>query len=272
MPNAPAAEDMRSPGEQMQHWVRFRRADQRAGFGLLSGERISEYSGDLFGECHPTGGACATSECTLLAPCVPSKIIGLWNNFHALAAKIEKAVPVHPLYFIKATSALAGPGDTIRRPRHYAGKIVYEGELGIVIGRACREVSEREAGDCIFGYTCVNDVTAIDHLRETADFEQWTRAKSYDTFGVLGPVISTQLDVSRLAVTTRLDGIERQNYPIADMIFSPAQLISRISQDMSLLAGDVIACGTSLGVGSMKPGAVVEVSIDGIGTLRNVMG
>jgi 2-keto-4-pentenoate hydratase/2-oxohepta-3-ene-1,7-dioic acid hydratase in catechol pathway len=256
----------------MKHWARFRLADRRVGFGLLCGESIVEYSGDLFGECRSTGGTFATSECTLIAPCVPSKLIGLWNNFHALAAKIGKAEPAHPLYFIKASTALAGPGDTIRRPRNYAGKVVYEGELGIVIGRLCKEVTDEQALDYIFGYTCVNDVTAVDHLKETTDFEQWTRAKSYDTFGVLGPVIATDIDVSRLSVITRLDGVERQNYPVADMIFSPPQIVSRVSQDMSLLAGDVIACGTSLGVGSMRQGALVEVTIAGIGSLRNVVG
>jgi 2-keto-4-pentenoate hydratase/2-oxohepta-3-ene-1,7-dioic acid hydratase in catechol pathway len=256
----------------MERWARFRLADRRVGFGLVRGESIAEYRGDLFGEPRATGATFAMSECSLLAPCVPSKIIGLWNNFHALAAKIGKAEPAHPLYFIKATTAVAGPGDTIRRPKNYAGKIVYEGELGVVIGRLCKEVTDEQARACIFGYTCVNDVTAIDHLKETTDFEQWTRAKSYDTFGVLGPVIATDLDVSELSVITRLDGTERQNYPLADMIFSPPQIVSRISQDMSLLAGDVIACGTSLGVGSMKQGALVEVTIAGIGSLRNVVG
>jgi 2-keto-4-pentenoate hydratase/2-oxohepta-3-ene-1,7-dioic acid hydratase in catechol pathway len=257
----------------MKHWARFRRNSSRqTGFGLVQGDSIAEYSGDLFGDCKPSGAVLPLSDCTLLSPCVPSKFIGLWNNFHALAAKIEKAEPAHPLYFIKASSALAGQGDTIRRPRTYEGKIVYEGELGVVIGRLCKEVTAEQAGEYIFGYTCVNDVTAVDHFKETADFEQWTRAKSYDTFGVLGPVIATDLDVSKLTVITHLDGVERQNYPVADMIFSPAQIVSRISQDMSLVPGDVIACGTSLGAGSMKPGARVEVTIAGIGTLANVVG
>jgi 2-keto-4-pentenoate hydratase/2-oxohepta-3-ene-1,7-dioic acid hydratase in catechol pathway len=256
----------------MEHWARFRLADRRVGFGLVGGDSIAEYRGDMFGDCRPTGTIFALSECTLLSPCEPSKIIGLWNNFHALAAKIGKAAPAHPLYFIKPSTAIAGPGDTIRRPAGYAGKIAYEGELGVVIGRRCKDVTEEQAASYIFGYTCVNDVTAVDHFKETTDFEQWTRAKSYDTFGVLGPVIATDIDVSVLNVVTRLDGVERQNYPVADMIFSPPQIVSRISQDMSLLAGDVIACGTSLGVGSMKQGAVVEVTIGGIGSLRNVVG
>jgi 2-keto-4-pentenoate hydratase/2-oxohepta-3-ene-1,7-dioic acid hydratase in catechol pathway len=253
----------------MKRWARFQCSDGRVGFGLLQDVGIAEYGGDLFGECRPTGIRLAMSDCRLLSPCVPSKIIGLWNNFHALAAKIQKAEPIHPLYFIKATSSLAGPDDTIKRPHSYQGKIFYEGELGVVIGRRCKEVTPEQARDYIFGYTCVNDVTAADHFRETSDFEQWTRAKSYDTFGVLGPAIAADLDVSKLQVVTALDGVERQNYPIADMIFSPTQIVSRVSQDMSLLPGDVIACGTSLGAGSMKPGARVSVTIEGIGTLSN---
>jgi 2-keto-4-pentenoate hydratase/2-oxohepta-3-ene-1,7-dioic acid hydratase in catechol pathway len=254
------------------HWARFRRSNDSVGFGVVHGETIAEYAGDLFATCKPTGSTAPTSSYALLSPCVPSKIIGLWNNFHALAAKIGKAEPIHPLYFIKSPSALAGPGDVIKRPSGYQGKIVFEGELGIVIGRLCKEVTAERASDYIFGYTCVNDVTAADHFKESADFEQWTRAKSYDTFGVVGPVIATDLDVSKVSVITRLDGVERQNYPVSDMIFSPAAIVSRISQDMSLLPGDVIACGTSLGVGSMKQGARVEVTIAGIGSLHNVVG
>jgi 2-keto-4-pentenoate hydratase/2-oxohepta-3-ene-1,7-dioic acid hydratase in catechol pathway len=256
----------------MKHWVRFRASDDRVCFGLLQGQSIVEYAGDMFGACSPTGSTLPSAACTLLSPCQPSKIIGLWNNFHALGAKIGKAAPIHPLYFIKSSGALAGPGDTIRRPGTYQGKIAYEGELGVVIGKLCREVSAERAADYIFGYTCVNDVTAVDLFAENADFEQWTRAKSFDTFGVLGPVIATDIDVSKAHVVTRLDDVERQNYPVADMIFAPTQIVSRISHDMSLLPGDVIACGTSLGVGSMKRGARVEVSIAGIGSLHNVVG
>jgi 2-keto-4-pentenoate hydratase/2-oxohepta-3-ene-1,7-dioic acid hydratase in catechol pathway len=255
----------------MKHWARYRRADRSVGFGLMQGETIAEYSGDLFGQCKPTGGKLTLADCTLLSPCVPSKIIGLWNNFHALGAKIGKAPPIHPLYFIKATSALAGPGDTIRRPNFYPGKIYYEGELGIVIGKLCKEIPPEKAANYVFGYTCVNDVTAGELFKENPDFEQWTRAKSYDTFGVLGPVIASGLDPAETRVVTRLDDVERQNYPVSDMIFSPLQIVSRISQDMTLLPGDVIACGTSLGVGSMKPGSRVEISIAGIGSLRNVV-
>jgi 2-keto-4-pentenoate hydratase/2-oxohepta-3-ene-1,7-dioic acid hydratase in catechol pathway len=163
-----------------------------------------------------------------------------------------------------------GPDEPIRRPRSYQGKIVYEGELGIVIGKRCKDVSPGDAAGHIFGYTCVNDVTAAAVLNENPDFAQWCRSKGYDTFGCIGPVIATGLDWSQLRVITRLGGVERQNYPLSDMVFSPEQLVSLVSQDMSLLPGDVIACGTSVGVGSIKDGALVEVDIEGIGVLGNV--
>ena len=146
-----------------------------------------------------------------------------------------------------------------------------KGELGIVIGRRCKDVPASDAGDYIFGYTCVNDVTAGDVLNENADFAQWCRSKGYDTFGCLGPVIATDFDWRRAHVQTILDGVERQNYPLSDMIFAAAELVSRISHDMTLLPGDVIACGTSVGIGSIRDGSTVEVRIDGIGSLINTL-
>jgi 2-keto-4-pentenoate hydratase/2-oxohepta-3-ene-1,7-dioic acid hydratase in catechol pathway len=255
----------------MTRWARFRTDEGRVGFGALEDERLVEYEGDLFSSPQRTERILERGTFTLLSPCMPSKILALWNNFHALGAKLGKQAPAHPLFFIKPATTVIGPGEFIRRPAGCAGKILYEGELGIVIGRPCKEVPVSAAAQYIFGYTCVNDVTAAEVLGENPDFAQWCRAKGYDTFGCLGPVIATELDCSRACVTTRLDGVERQNYPLSDMIMAPLELVSRMSHDMTLLAGDVISCGTSLGVGSIKDGAVVEVSIDGIGTLANVL-
>src|SRR5205823_11764005 len=126
-----------------------------------------------------------------------------------------------------------------------------------------------EAEKYIVGYTWVNDVTAAEVLNEDGNFAQWCRSKGYDTFGCLGPFIATGFDWSQARVITRLNGVERQNYALSDMIFSPAEQVSRISHDMTLLPGDVIACGTSLGVGSMKDGSTIEINIDGIGSLVN---
>jgi 2-keto-4-pentenoate hydratase/2-oxohepta-3-ene-1,7-dioic acid hydratase in catechol pathway len=254
--------------EDMTRWVRYESAGG-IGIGTLHGATVSVHEGSLFDSPVPTGASLRVEDLRLLAPCVPSKMVALWNNFGALAAKLGKQPPAHPLYLIKPATCIIGGGDAIERPASYPGKIAYEGELGIVIGRRCKDVAADEADEHIFGYTCVNDVTAADILNETADFAQWCRCKSFDTFGAIGPAIATHIDLSQARVVTRLAGVERQNYPLSDMLFSPAQLVSRISRDMSLLPGDVIACGTSVGVGSIRDGAEVEVYIEGIGSLSN---
>jgi len=250
-------------------WARFRAADGRAGFGVLQGSEIIEHHGDMFGAAHAVGRTLTEQEYQILTPCQPGKIVALWNNFHALAAKIDKPAPPHPLFFIKSGTSAAGMNEPIRRPSGYTGKIIFEGELGVVIGKPCRNIAPADAGRHIFGYTCVNDVTALDILFENPDFPQWSRSKSFDTFGCLGPCIATDLDWAASSVVVRLDGVERQNYPLSDMIFSPEALVSRISHDLTLQPGDVIACGTSLGAGSIKAGASVEVSIAGVGALIN---
>jgi 2-keto-4-pentenoate hydratase/2-oxohepta-3-ene-1,7-dioic acid hydratase in catechol pathway len=249
-------------------WVRFRHGDLVA-FGRLEGDRIEVHTGDLFSSPRPTGDSVPVSGVKLLTPTTPTKMLALWNNFRALAAKLNQAIPPEPLYFIKGPNSYLAQGETIRKPASYDGKVVYEGELGIVIGKRCQGVSEAEAPGCIFGYTCINDVTAAEVIARDATFAQWTRAKSYDTFGVFGPAVATGLDPATLSVKLVLNGQERQNYPVSDMIFPPAAIVSRISQDMTLEPGDVICCGTSVGVGSMKPGSDVAVTIEGIGTLSN---
>jgi 2-keto-4-pentenoate hydratase/2-oxohepta-3-ene-1,7-dioic acid hydratase in catechol pathway len=252
----------------MTHWIRFLH-EQTERFGVLEGQKISVFEGDMFAECRSTGQTLGLDEVSILPPSKPSKMIGLWNNFHAAAEKNGWAIPEQPLYFIKPPSCFLGSGGTIRRPSSYDGRVVYEGELGIVIGRNCTAVTEEQADDYIFGYTCINDVTALQLINEDPAFPQWTRAKSFDTFGPFGPTVATGVDPGGLTVKTLLNGRERQSYPVSDMIFPPKMLVSRISHDMSLCPGDIIACGTSLGVLPMKPGSAVEVVIDGIGTLRN---
>lgn len=252
----------------MAHWVRFEHQG-RTGFGVVENGNIRLHAGDMFADAQPTGAVVALAAVKVLTPTQPSKMVALWNNFHALAAKLGNPEPPEPLYFLKGNNSFLAHGETIRVPASYAGKVVYEGELGVVIGRRCKAVAQADAADCIFGYTCINDVTAAEILNKDATFAQWSRAKSFDTFGVFGPVIATGLDPSGLVVKTILNDQERQSYPVADMIFSPARLVSLISQDMTLEPGDVIACGTSVGVGSMKPGSRVSIVIEGIGTLSN---
>jgi 2-keto-4-pentenoate hydratase/2-oxohepta-3-ene-1,7-dioic acid hydratase in catechol pathway len=206
---------------------------------------------------------------SLSLPVQPTKYIGLASNFRALAAKQGGAVPAEPLWFLKAPSAWLAPGRPIRLPGEEAGKVIYEGELGVVIGREARDVPEAEADGFILGYTCVNDVTALDVLGRDPAFAQWARAKSFDTFGPFGPVLATGLDPAQLTVRTLVNGKVRQEYPCSDMIFPPRALVSRLSRELTLLPGDLIACGTSLGVGVLRPGATVEVVIEGIGALSN---
>lgn len=249
-------------------WVRFRAPDAGVGFGTLDNGQIAEHAGDMFAGSQPTGRTFALDAVKLLRPMQPGKVLALWNNFKALGDKLGLAVPPEPLYFMKAPNSFADPGDAIVQPRS-KGKVIYEGELAIVIGKTASGVAEADAMDHVFGYTCVNDVTETEVFNRDASFTQWTRAKGMDGFCPLGPAIATGLDASTLVVRTTLNGDLRQNFPISDMRFTVAQLVALISQDMTLDPGDAILCGTSIGVGSMKPGSDVAVEIEGIGRLAN---
>lgn len=251
----------------MTSWVRFESAEG-AGFGVLEGESVRVCEGDLFTDARQTAKLLPLDGVRLKMPVQPGKVIAVWNNFHALIEKMSLKVPAEPLYFIKSPNAYLDPDETIRRPL-CDSRIIFEGELAVVIGKVCRGASDADALDHVFGYTCANDVTAVDVLTRNPDFAQWCRAKGFDTFCPIGPTVATGLDPSALTITTVLNGSERQRYPASDMVFSVAQLVSRISRDMTLYPGDMILCGTSVGVGVMKPGSVVEVAIEGIGRLRN---
>lgn len=255
----------------MAQWMKFFHAG-KPGFGQVVGDRIMVYEGELFADPRNSGAEIALNEVSADMPIRPGKFIALWNNYHAQAARQNLAIPAEPLYFVKTPNSYCAHEHNVPQPVGYDGRVVYEGELGIVIGRRCKNADEGEAGQAIFGYTCINDITALDLIAKDASFAQWTRAKCFDGFGAIGPVIATGLDWKSLHVRTLLNGRERQNYPCSDMIFSPEKIVSALSQDMTLEPGDVIACGTSLGVLPMKPGAVVEVHIEGIGTLRNTYG
>jgi 2-keto-4-pentenoate hydratase/2-oxohepta-3-ene-1,7-dioic acid hydratase in catechol pathway len=249
------------------HWVRFADGAQ-VRFGTLEGERVRVCEGDMFQAPSPTDRVLPLDTVRLLTPVEPTKIIALWNNFHALGEKLKLAHPAEPLYLIKSPNSYLEPGGTIRKPPGDV-KVVFEGELGIVIGKKATQVSERDALDHVFGYTCANDVTVADILNRDASFTQWVRAKGFDTFCPFGPSVATGLDPAKLQVRTILNGDVRQDYSVSDMRFSVQQLVSLISHDMTLYPGDIILCGTSIGVGSMKPGSTVEVEIAGIGKLEN---
>ena len=253
----------------MTTWIRFRHGGA-VGFGTLAQGEIAVHGGDMFNAPKACGQRIALSDVELLAPTQPSKIVALWNNFHALAAKLNVTEPAEPLYLLKAPTSATDPGAVVPRPTSYDGKVVYEGELGIVIGRSCTNVSAARADDFIFGYTCANDITAADIIGKDATFAQWARAKGFDSFCPFGPAVVAGIDPSKLIVKTILNGAERQSYPVSDMIFTAQEVVSKVSHDMTLLPGDLICCGTSIGVGVMKePVNSVTVSIEGIGELTN---
>lgn len=253
----------------MTRWVRFENQGTTQFGTLADDDTISVFRGGMFNDAVPTGATVALDKVRLLAPVRPGKFLGLWNNFKELATRNGHAFPTTPLFFIKAPTALNDPEGVIRQPSSELTLIFFEGELGVVIGKTCRNLDESEAEAVIFGYTCVNDVTAGEAFGDDPNFSQWARAKSCDTFAPVGPAIATGLDWSAARVKTLVNGRERQNYALGDMIIPPARIVSLISKEMTLEAGDLIACGTSLGVLPMRPGTVVEVVIDGIGTLRN---
>lgn len=252
----------------MTNWVRFESNDHTQ-LGTLDSDQISICSNSLFDEPVLTGEKVSLSEVKPLAPFTPNSILALWNNFHERAEAEGQTIPATPLYFMKPVSSVIGPGETIFRPRGHSGRVIFEAELGIVIGKQCSNISTAEADGHIFGYTCVNDVTAIEFLFEDKAFQQWTRSKGYNTFTPLGPCINTEIDPSGLNILAIQDGETRQDYPVSDMIYSPQQIVAMISEYQTLVPGDLICCGTSVGARTMKPGTEIQISIPGIGTLVN---
>lgn len=241
-------------------------------YGVLDADTISGLEGTLFTHFADyarsfrfDGSTWKLQEVTLLAPCLPSKVVCLGLNYHSHAKETGLSLPSVPLIFLKPSTAIIGPNERIVLPR-LSRRVDYEGELGVVIGRQAKDVSEDKAGEYILGYTCFNDVT--ERIIQGED-GQWTRAKSYDTFAPIGPWIETDLDASDLKLETRLNGDLRQSARTSDLIFGVSQLVSFISEAMTLQPGDVIATGTPSGIGPVSPGDVVEVTIENIGTLRN---
>jgi len=216
----------------------------------------------------PTDRAIAVSAVKLLAPVTPSKIVCVGRNYREHAAEMGNKMPDEPLLFLKAPSAVIGNGDCILLPIA-SQQVEHEGELGVVIGRQAHKLSPNDDPlNYVLGYTCVNDVTARDLQRKDVQF---TRAKSFDTFCPVGPVIETDLDPLHLVVKTRVNGIEKQSGRTADMAFSVPFLLRYIANIMTLFPGDLIVTGTPAGVSPLNPGDSVEVEIDGIGILQNTV-
>ncbi|MEK6779704.1 MAG: fumarylacetoacetate hydrolase family protein [Candidatus Deferrimicrobiota bacterium] len=246
--------------------LRFGKAGKTA-WGVLSPEtgEIREVAGAPFGGIRFTGDTHRLPDVRLLAPVVPSKIVAVGLNYKDHAREMGKKIPEEPLIFLKAPSALNHPGGDVVYPRA-TQRLDYEAELAVVIGSTARDVKERDASSAIFGYACINDVTARDLQVKDG---LYARAKGFDTFAPIGPWIETELDPSALRVRCLVNGEVRQDGNTREMGASVFRLVEFISHIMTLYPGDVIATGTPPGVGPVKVGDSMTVEIDGIGSLTN---
>lgn len=202
----------------------------------------------------------------LLAPALPGKIIAVGLNYRDHAAELGLAAPGEPILFMKPSTSVIGPGDTIAYPEQ-SGRVDYEAELAVVVGKRCRNVKKEEAAGVILGYTCLNDITARDLQARDG---QWTRAKSFDTFAPVGPWIETAVDDPHdLAISARLNGRVKQESNTGGLIFGVYELVAFISSVMTLEPFDIIATGTPSGIGPMEKGDEISIEIEGIGILSN---
>lgn len=247
------------------NWLRFQYNSELFD-GYLDGDIIRAVSGEVFsGRCRETGLVVPLAEATLATPCQPTKIIGIGLNYREHAAEMNLALPKEPVMFLKPPSSLLPPGSPIILPEA-ARRVDHEAELAVVIGKTARQVSVAEALKSVFGLTCGNDVTVRDLQR--AD-QQWTRAKSFDTFCPLGPWIVTELAPDDLEIILTVNGKVRQHSRTSRMLFGVAELVAFTSRVMTLLPGDVILTGTPAGIGPLQSGDTVTVHIEGLGELTN---
>ncbi len=250
-------------------FLRFKNTEEKPVFGKYLDGSVFEIEGNIFGEYSVTDTKYDYADITPLAPCLPTKIIAVGLNYEDHAKEMNRTPPEDPMLFMKPSTAVIAHQEEIKYPEHMSGRVDYEGELGVVIGRKTRMVEEKEALRYVFGYTCINDVTARD--LQVKDI-QFTRGKGFDTFAPIGPFIETEADPSDLRIRTSLNGEVKQDSNTKNLIFSVPELVSFISKVMTLLPGDIIATGTPSGVSPMKPGDMVEVRIEEIGKLENRVG
>jgi 2-keto-4-pentenoate hydratase/2-oxohepta-3-ene-1,7-dioic acid hydratase in catechol pathway len=236
-------------------------------YGVLEGDILHELARPPFGGIEMRGKTCSLGEVELLTPVFPQKIVCVGLNYRDHAEEFGLQLPEDPVLFMKPPSALLAPGGAIVYPE-MSRRVDYEGELVLVCGKGCRDVTPQDAPACILGYTCGNDVTARDLQAKDG---QWTRAKSFDTFCPLGPFVDTDIDPAGLDIELRLNGEVRQSSNTGNMAFGPAELLSFASRIMTFYPGDVIMTGTPSGVGEMRPGDSVEVFISGLDPLRNTV-
>ena len=228
-------------------------------------EVAAEIAEHPFGTPKFTGRSWPLPDVRLLAPILPTKIVGIGQNYAAHAAEMGAGPPARPIMFLKPNTAVVGPNVPIKLPAD-AERVDYEGELAVVIGRPCRDVPAAQAGGVLLGCTIANDVTARDQQRSDG---QWTRGKGHDTFCPLGPWIETAADTADLALRTELDGAVVQESRTSSLVHGVPTLVEFVSRVMTLLPGDVILTGTPAGVGPIRAGQSVSITVEGIGTLTN---
>src|SRR6267378_3979087 len=234
--------------------------------GLIEGDSILEVSGVPWGQWSRGSRSVRLADVRLLAPVMPSKIVCVGRNYASHAAELGNEIPKEPLLFLKPPSSIIGPQEAIVLTK-YSQRVEHEGELALVVGRRCSHLSDADdALSFVMGYTCLNDVTARDLQKSDVQF---TRAKGFDTFCPIGPLIETAVDPSNVLVETHVNGTRRQSGATSLMIYPPAFLVRWISRMMTLMPGDIIATGTPAGVGPLVAGDTVEVSVAGVGVLRN---
>jgi len=237
-------------------------------YGLLEKDNITrEVVGDIFNNYKNTENIYSLSEITFLPPCMPTKIIAVGLNYFDHANEFQMKIPDEPLIFMKPPSALIAHNDNIIYPK-MSKQLDYEAELAVIIKNRIKNIEPKDVFKNILGYTCFNDVTARDLQKKD---EQWTRAKSFDTFAPIGPFISTDLNPDNLQIKLYKNGQLMQDSSTANMIFKVDKIVSFISKIMTLFPGDIITTGTPSGVGQLEAGDKVEVEIEGIGILKNTV-
>lgn len=240
-------------------------ADKKIEYGIWDGEQVQALADTPLRQIKKLDHFHKLSEVKLLPPCLPTKVVAIGLNYYSHAKEVGQPVPKEPMMFFKPSTSVIGPEDKIINPEG-CQRLDYEAELGVVIKSQASHVSKDEAMKYVLGYTCFNDVTARDWQAKDS---QWARAKGSDTFSPIGPCIETELDPANLLVESYLNGERKQQVNTSDLVFSVPELVSYISQVITLLPGDVIATGTPAGIGPMKSGDTIEIKIERVGTLRN---
>ena len=246
-------------------FIRYQMGTDAPRFGWIFQDRVGPIEGSPFGEFRRLEAEVPVDRVRLLSPVLPEKIICAGKNYSEHIKELNAEPTDIPLLFLKPPTSVIGPGETIRLPPQ-SNQVEHEAELVVVIGKTGRWIPAEKASDYVLGYTIGNDVTARDLQKRDG---QWTRSKSFDTFCPLGPWIDTELDPADVLLTCRVNQELRQTASTREMIFSIAQLIAFSSSIMTLHPGDVIMTGTPAGVGPLSPGDVVEISMEGVGVLRN---